>query len=57
MSIKNLTVLSEVRRLAGVKCHTPHKARHAMGRHLMEKTGNNFSRLWGVGKDKSALVG
>jgi site-specific recombinase XerD len=26
--------------LAGVKGHTPHAARHAMGKHLIEKTGN-----------------
>ena len=30
----------EVCRLAGVEAHTPHDARHAMGRHLIEKTGN-----------------
>lgn len=27
-------------RLAGITGRTPHSARHAMGRHLMEKTGN-----------------
>ena len=26
--------------LAGVEGHTPHDARHAMGRHLIDKTGN-----------------
>ena len=31
---------NEVCRLAGVEGHTPHGARHAMGRHLIEKTGN-----------------
>ncbi|MBT8365726.1 MAG: tyrosine-type recombinase/integrase [Deltaproteobacteria bacterium] len=30
----------EVCSLAGVEGHTPHDARHAMGRHLIEKTGN-----------------
>ena len=34
------TVFNEVCRLAGVEGHTPHNARHAMGRHLIEKTGN-----------------
>jgi integrase len=31
---------NEVCRLAGVEGHTPHDARHAMGKHLIEKTGN-----------------
>jgi integrase len=34
------TVWNEVCKLAGVGGHTPHDARHAMGRHLIEKTGN-----------------
>ena len=34
------TVLNEVCNLTGVEGHTPHDARHAMGRHLIEKTGN-----------------
>ena len=34
------TVFNEVCSLAGVEGHTPHDARHAMGRHLIEKTGN-----------------
>ena len=34
------TVWNEVCELAGVGGHTPHDARHAMGRHLIEKTGN-----------------
>jgi site-specific recombinase XerD len=34
------TVWNEVCQLAGVEGHTPHDARHAMGRHLIEKTGN-----------------
>jgi integrase len=34
------TVWNEVCELAGVGCHTPHDARHAMGRHLIDKTGN-----------------
>jgi integrase len=33
-------VWNEVCNLAGVGGHTPHDARHAMGRHLIEKTGN-----------------
>ena len=32
------TVFKEVCSLAGVEDHTPHDARHAMGRHLIEKT-------------------
>ena len=34
------TVFSEVCSMAGVEGHTPHDVRHAMGRHLIEKTGN-----------------
>jgi site-specific recombinase XerC len=34
------TVFNELCSLAGVEGHTPHDARHAMGRHLIEKTGN-----------------
>ncbi len=34
------TVFNEVCSLPGVEGHTPHHARHAMGRHLIEKTGN-----------------
>jgi integrase len=34
------TVWNKVCELAGVGGHTPHDARHAMGRHLIEKTGN-----------------
>ena len=34
------TAWNEVCRLAGVEGHTPHSARHAMGKHLIEKTGN-----------------
>jgi site-specific recombinase XerD len=34
------TVFNEVCSLAGVEGHTPHDARHAMGQHLIEKTGN-----------------
>jgi integrase len=34
------TVWDEVCNLAGAEDHTPHDARHAMGRHLIEKTGN-----------------
>jgi integrase len=33
-------VWNEVTRIAGVEGKTPHSARHAMGRHIMEKTGN-----------------
>jgi integrase len=33
-------IWNEVCRLAHVKGKTPHSARHAMGRHIMEKTGN-----------------
>ena len=34
------TVWNEVCRWANVKGKTPHAARHAMGRHIMTKTGN-----------------
>jgi integrase len=34
------TAWNEVCRLAGVKGHTPHDARHAMGKLLIEKAGN-----------------
>jgi len=33
-------IWNEVAKLAGVIGRTPHSARHAMGRHLIEKTGN-----------------
>ena len=33
------TVWNEVCQLAEVEGHTPHAARHAMGKHLIEKTG------------------
>jgi integrase len=34
------TVWNKVCRLAQVEGHTPHDARHAMGRHLIDQTGN-----------------
>ena len=34
------TIWNEVCKLANLKGKTPHSARHAMGRHLMKKTGN-----------------
>jgi site-specific recombinase XerC len=34
------TVFNEVCSLVGVEGHSPHDSRHAMGRHLIEKTGN-----------------
>jgi integrase len=34
------TIWTEVCRLAGVEGRTPHSARHAMGKHIIEKTGN-----------------
>jgi len=33
-------IWSQVCRLAEVEGKTPHSARHAMGKHLIEKTGN-----------------
>jgi integrase len=40
----NVTVINEiwneVCQIAGVEGKTPHSARHAMGKHIMEKTGN-----------------
>ena len=35
-----VTVWNEACRWANVKHKTPHAARHAMGRHIMNKTGN-----------------
>lgn len=41
MNVKIINeVWNEVAGLAGVENKTPHSARHAMGRHIMEKTGN-----------------
>lgn len=34
------TVWDEVCKIASVEGKTPHSARHAMGKHVMEKTGN-----------------
>lgn len=34
------TIWNEVCQMAGITGRTPHSARHAMGRHLMKKTGN-----------------
>ena len=34
------SVWDEVCEMAGIVDHTPHDARHTMGRHLIEKTGN-----------------
>ncbi len=34
------TVWNDVCQMAGIEGHTPHDARHAMGKHLIEKTGN-----------------
>lgn len=34
------TIWNEVCALAGVEGHTPHDARHAMGKHIIDKTGN-----------------
>jgi site-specific recombinase XerD len=33
-------IWNEVARIAGITGKTPHAARHAMGRHIVEKTGN-----------------
>lgn len=33
-------IWTEVAEIAGVEGRTPHSARHAMGKHIMEKTGN-----------------
>jgi integrase len=33
-------VWDEVCKLAGVEGRTPHSARHAMGKHIIERTGN-----------------
>ncbi len=34
------TIWNEVCAVVGVAGKTPHSARHAMGRHIIEKTGN-----------------
>jgi len=41
MTLKNVnSIWDEVCRMADVKGKTPHSARHAMGKHIIEKTGN-----------------
>ena len=50
------TAWNEVCRLAGVEGHTPHDARHAMGKHLIEKTGNLAAVQRQHRIDKAAVV-
>jgi integrase len=33
-------VWNEISKMAGVEGKTPHSARHAVGKHIIEKTGN-----------------
>jgi integrase len=41
LSVRSINVIwTEVCRTAGVEGRTPHSARHAMGKHIIEKTGN-----------------
>ncbi len=41
MAVKLInSIWNEVSRIAGVEGKTPHSARHAMGKHIIEKTGN-----------------
>ena len=41
LSVRSInTIWNEVCAVAGVEGKTPHSARHAMGRHIIEKTGN-----------------
>ena len=41
LSVRSInTIWNEVCAVAGVEGRTPHSARHAMGRHIIEKTGN-----------------
>lgn len=41
LSVRSINVIwNEVCRVAGVQGKTPHSARHAMGKHIIEKTGN-----------------
>jgi integrase len=41
LSVRSVNVIwDEVCKLAGVEGRTPHSARHAMGKHIIEKTGN-----------------
>jgi integrase len=41
LSVRSINVIwDEVCDVAGVEGKTPHSARHAMGKHIIEKTGN-----------------
>ena len=41
LSVRSINVIwDEVCKVAGVEGRTPHSARHAMGKHIIEKTGN-----------------
>ena len=41
ISVRSINVIwDEVAKAAGVEGRTPHSARHAMGKHIIEKTGN-----------------
>jgi len=47
-------IWNEVAELAGVEGKTPHSARHAMGRHLIEKIGNIAAVQRQLGHNKEA---
>jgi integrase len=49
------TVWNEVCRLARIRGKTPHAARHAMGRHIMNKTGNVAAVQRQLGHKKGSL--
>ena len=49
-------VLNEVCSLAGVEGHTPHNARHAMGRHLIDKDRQYFSGSKAVRSHQRGLL-
>ena len=41
LSVRSINVIwDEICKMAGVVDKTPHSARHAMGKHIIEKTGN-----------------
>jgi integrase len=41
LSVRSINVIwDEVCKTAGVEDKTPHSARHAMGKHIIERTGN-----------------
>jgi hypothetical protein len=52
----NRSIGNEACRWANVKGKTPHPARHAMGRHIMSKTGNAAAVQWQLGLEERRLL-